>query len=253
MNEEVLFAAENVCLTIDGVDIIKNFTFNVHAGENIIFFGPENSGIEELLKIFFGFIVPNEGKVIFKGRDISEFNYIESHDFKREIGYVSPAHGLISNMSVEMNIALPLQYHSSYSSAEIRHKVDHIIDILNISSCKNLRPIKLSSSESVRTAYGRAIALNPDLLFLENIFEGQSPLNVNILKSHIYEHSLNKDKSMIVVTYRPEEFVSIRGRYIMLFKGEIVFDGSIEAFLMSQNEYLVQYRSKSSLGPMEIN
>ena len=253
MNQEALLAAENLSLAIDGVDIIKNLTFDIHAGENIIFFGPENSGIEELFKIFFGFIIPNEGRVIFKGEDISKFNYIESHNFKREIGYVSPAHGLISNMSVEMNIALPLQYHSSDSSSEVARKVNDIIDMLNIANCKKLRPISLTPSESLRAAYGRAIALNPDLLFLENIFEGQSPLNINILKDQIHKRSLLKDKSIISVTYHPDEFINIAGRYIMMFKGEIVFDGKVGDFLVSKNEYLIQYRFKSLEGPMTIN
>jgi ABC-type transporter Mla maintaining outer membrane lipid asymmetry ATPase subunit MlaF len=74
-----------------------------------------------------------------------------------------------------------------------------------------------------------------------------------VLKSHIYEFSLLKNKAMICVTYSPEEFMSIKGRYIMLFDGEIVFDGQVGDFLMSHNEYLIQYKLKSSQGPMEIN
>jgi len=253
MDQEVLLAIENVSLTIDGVDVIKNLTFNIHTGENIIFFGPENSGLEELLKIFFGFTIPNKGKVIFKGKDISEFNYIESHNFKREIGYVSPAHGLLSNMSVEMNIALPLQYHSSDSSSEIEHKVNDIISMLNISDCRKLRTIDLSPSKSLRAAYGRAIALDPDLLFLENIFEGQSPLNVNTLKDQIRKRSLLKNKAIISVTHHPEEFINISGRFIMMYNGEIVFDGKVGDLLISDNEYLLQYRFKSLEGPMKIN
>ncbi len=250
-NEE-LIRAEDLTIKVDGNKAVKNLSFSLKRGERIVFFGTENSGIGSILVSLMGFEKDITGDIFFMGRSIRDFDYLETYNYRSRIGYVHQGYGLISNMSVEANIGLPLQYHSNLMAPEIKSRVNHLIDEMNLDYCKKNRPIDLSPSESLRTAYARAIALDPDVLFLQHILEGQSPLNVHSFREKLSERAADSSKSMIFVTFRPEKFLEISDRFVMFFAGRVVFEGNRDEFLGSDNLYIKQYRERSAKGPMVI-
>ncbi len=251
MDEELL-AIEHLSYDMGRHDPLVDISLSLSKGENAVFFGPENSGIETLMLFLLDIDDRYEGVIRYKNADIREFDYIGKHNYRREIGYVHGMYGLISNMSVEDNISLPLEYHSRMSQKEIKRLVDRLIYELNLDYCKKLRPVDLSNSEALRTSYARAIAMDPELLIVKHAFEGQSPLNIRSFMDNLKERASRKDKSLIIVTYEPEKFIDFSDRFIMIFNGRVVFDGNRESYLDSENRYLVQYKEGSPAGPMAI-
>jgi phospholipid/cholesterol/gamma-HCH transport system ATP-binding protein len=173
-------------------------------------------------------------------------------NYKKEVGYIHGDYGLMSNLSVEQNISLPLDYHSSMSATEIKSHVGRIIYDLNLDHCKKLRPFDLTRSEILKAAFGRAIAHDPDLLYIEHAFEDQCYLNIKSLIDVLTERSIRPDKSLVMITYYPQNFIDISDEFIMLFNGRVVFTGKKDEFMSSDNPYLVQYRTNSIEGPMII-
>jgi ABC-type transporter Mla maintaining outer membrane lipid asymmetry ATPase subunit MlaF len=155
-------------------------------------------------------------------------------------------------MTVEQNISLPLEYHSNLSISEIKEQVGAIISVLRLDHCKKLRPIDLSGSEILKTTFARAVVMDPDLLYIEHAFKSQCPLNIKHVTDFLIERSGRSDKSLILITYYPQDFIDISDSFIMFFKGEIVFSGGREDFLNSDNPYLIQYKNNSIKGPMAI-
>jgi len=250
--EETLLNLENVSYETISADPLHNISFALKRGENAIIFGPEHSGIETLFMIILDLDETFKGNIYYHGRSIKDFNYVEKHNYKKDIGYVHGRFGMISNMSVEDNISLPLQYHSTLSDKEIKRYVDGIVFDLNLDHCKKLRPVDLSNSEMLRASYARAIALDPHLLLIEHAFEGQSSLNIQSFLSSLREYSRREDVSVVIITYEPDKFIDFSDRYLMLFNGRLVFDGTREDFSSSQNSYLRQYKDVSMSGPMAI-
>ncbi len=246
-----MLEVRNIVSTLDAGEHLRNISFNLEKGENIVFFGPENSGLDILFPVIMG-LQKFEGNVRYKGKEVADFDYIQQHNYKKEIGYLHSDLGLISNMSVEMNISLPLEYHSEMSNVEIKEFVSSLIYDLNLDYCKKLRPVDLSNSEALRTAYARAIVLDPDILLVEYAFESQSPLNINSFREILKKRAIHPRKSNLFVTYEPENFLDMAENYIMLFNGAIVFEGTAEDLRSSENRFLKQYRERSSTGPMVI-
>lgn len=251
MSETILDIID-VTYQMHGMTMLRDISISLHKGENIIIFGPEGCGMSSLADLLINVSTDYEGEIYYKGELLKDFDYLDKLDYKKDIGYIHGEFGLLSNMTLEQNIALPLEYLSKKSSDDIRKITNRLIYELNLDHCKKLRPVDLTRSEILKTAYARAIALNPDFLFMEHALENHCPLNIITLMDHIKDRSKSDEKSLLAVTFRPEKFIDISNKYIMLFNGRIVFQGSKEDFLNSDNPYLVQYKTNSIEGPMPI-
>lgn len=249
--EERLRFDEVTCFGVNSISLI-DFSFTLREGENLVIFGPENSGISLICPLVVGSIAHFEGAIYYRGQSIKDFNYVELHNYRTQLGYLQAGYGLINNMSVEENILLPLRYHSALSSEEAMQKVDELIKELRLEHCRNLRPVDLLKYETLNTAYARAIALNPDIILLEHALETQCLINAQIYLASIRKRIFRQGCSVIVVTYEPERYSHFADSFIMLYKGNKVFEGDREAFLEQKNPYLKQYMDASLEGPMKI-
>lgn len=247
-----LLKLENLNYTSEDGDLLIDVSFQLEKGGNIVFFGPEKSGLDLICNLIIGFETGYEGEISYKGRSLKKLDYIESMNYRKDIGFLHPDHGLIANMSVEQNISLPLEYHSKMNRSEIREYVSSLIDELNLDHCRKFRPVDLSNSEILRTSYARAIVLDPDILILEHAFENQSPLNIQSFIKNLKKRIDSREKSVIFVTYEPEKFVEYAENFVMFFNGRIVFQGNSYEFQNSDNSYLKQFREMSNYGPMTI-
>ncbi|MCP4130638.1 MAG: ATP-binding cassette domain-containing protein [bacterium] len=250
--KEILLELKNVSLETEDQSHLNDIFLSVSKGENVVLFGPENSGLDSLFPLILGFEEDFKGDILYKGQSIKEFDYFEIHNYRKDIGYNHADFGLMSNMSVEENIALPMTYHSDLSKEEIRKVVSELINELNLDHCKKLRPIDLLRSEILKTAYARAVALDPDMVLMEHTFEGQSPLNIESLMESLRKRAFEENKTVIFITYEPDKFLDMADVYIMLFNGRVVFTGTKRDYVDSTNEYLNQYKGMSNKGPMVI-
>jgi phospholipid/cholesterol/gamma-HCH transport system ATP-binding protein len=249
--ESELLAFEQVTCSTDSV-ALKTVSFQLNRGENIVVFGPESSGVDLVSPLIAGIIHFGSGDIYYKGKPIKNFTYTEELAYRKELGYLQKDYGLINNMTVEQNISLPLQYHSQLSGEGIRDVVDGFVRELNLEHCRDFRPVRLLRSEALKTAYARAIALDPDLLLFEHFLEGQCLINAQTVLKSIERRFVSGNKSVIFVTYEPERFVSFADRFLMLDYGAIVFMGTRDDFLRADNQYLAQYMHSSTEGPMTI-
>lgn len=252
MNNDDILKLNNVSFKSGRDESIADISFSLKKGENIVLFGPEESGLNILCQLISGMEQDFSGDIFYKGRPIKSFQYLENHKYRKEIGYIQRNYGLISNMTVEENISLPLKYHSNLSTHEIKEIVSNYIKELELEHCAKFRPVNLLRSETLKAAYIRSIVLNPDLLLVENALEGQCMLNVQTFLDALKKKSLDEGISVVIVTYYPRLFAEFSNKFIMLYDGRIVFEGSREELLASENPYLKQYFSTSTIGPMKI-
>ncbi len=247
-----LLRLDNVSYISEDVDSLIDLSFQLYRGENIVIFGPENSGVNLVSTLIAGLIDSFEGDIYYKGRSIKDFDYNAMLNYRKDLGYIQSNYGLINNMNVVENISLPLKYHSRLVSHEIDEVVNKFVRELNLDHCTNLRPVDLLRSEALKASYARAVALDPDLLILEHALEGQCLLNVQTLLESVKKRSIALDRSIIFITYEPDRFLEFSDRFMMLHHGNVVFDGTRADFMKAENRYLSQYLKSSITGPMKI-
>lgn len=249
--QDELISCRNLSCEFNLFLSLKNLTFSLSPGENAVIFGAENSGIDLLCSVISG-VQPFTGDLFYRGRNTVDIPAEERTRLRRDVVYMQRNFGLISNMTVEENIALPLRYHSPLSSREIDDHVESIIADLHLDYCRDMRPIHLKPSELLKAAYGRAIALDPPLLLVEHPLEGQCLINTKTFIEQLLSRCGDPDRSVVIVTYEPLRFLEFADRFIMLDYGKIVFDGDRSRMENPDNEFARQFLGFSGDGPMQI-
>jgi ABC-type transporter Mla maintaining outer membrane lipid asymmetry ATPase subunit MlaF len=248
----LLVEFRNVSCEAPGMEPLAGLSFSLREGENAVFFGVEGSGIKTITPLLLGVENRCGGEILFRGEPVGGLDYLERLRYLNRIGYLHGDYGLLSNMTVEKNISLRLEYYSEYSREEIRSITTRLMTDLGILEHRTARPVDLSRSQILRTAYARAVAHDPDLLVIEFALIDQSPLDISSFMEVMKARTTQTEKSVIFMTYEPQKFVDFADTFHMLYQGAIVFTGTKEDFFRSDNPFLVQYRDVSLRGPMDI-
>lgn len=134
--------------------------------------GAPESGVLKLGSFALGMERPEAGTVVVLEEDPSEMSRRELLDFRRRIGYLPLGDGLLQNLSLRDNIALPLRFGSEMTERQISGRVQIILAAVGIGERADLRPSQASEELRRRAALARALAFDPDLVILEQPFDG---------------------------------------------------------------------------------
>jgi ABC-type transporter Mla maintaining outer membrane lipid asymmetry ATPase subunit MlaF len=148
------------------------FNLTLQAGEVVAAVGEENSGIEALGPLALGLATPASGAVEVFGLPIGELSYYDLLVFRRRLGYLPQGDGLLQNLTLRDNVALPVRFATDHRLREVDAKVGQLIEDFRLRAIAALRPAQANEEDRRRAAAARAIALNPTLVVLELPFVG---------------------------------------------------------------------------------
>jgi ABC-type transporter Mla maintaining outer membrane lipid asymmetry ATPase subunit MlaF len=164
----------------------SNLSLSIQAGEFVVALGPSRSGKSLLLELCAGLMVPNEGYVRALGQRWNELAEEETLLLRLRIGTVLQKPGLLSNMTLFDNVALPLRYHNpGLSAADIERRVMGQLQPLGIWNLRQHFPSQLNPGEIRCGAIARALVLQPELLLLDDPVEGLDAAFVDRLARHL--------------------------------------------------------------------
>lgn len=130
------------------------------------------SGVDPLGGYVLGLERPRTGRVTMLGTVVADLPPQERLAFRRRVGYLPAGDGLIQNLSLRDNVALPLRFGSPASPREIEGRVNVILAALRLRDAAERRPAQVTDEERRRAAFARALAFDPTLLVLERPFDG---------------------------------------------------------------------------------
>jgi putative 2-aminoethylphosphonate ABC transporter ATP-binding protein len=206
---------ENVSKNFGPLVAVKDVNLTVEPGEFICFLGPSGCGKTTLLRIITGFESPSSGTISYDDKVIN--NVIPQ---KRDFGIVFQSYALFPNMTVAQNIAFGPQMRRM-PPKEINKRIDEILELVGLTEWKTHYPAQLSGGQQQRVALGRAIAIKPRVLLLD---EPLSALDAKIrvhLRTVIKRLQKELGITMIYVTHDQEEALSLADRVVIMQGGEI--------------------------------
>ena len=163
-------------LRFEGVPLGKAasqpFTLEIPAHHTVAVLADEDSGIGSLGSYALGLDRPPAGRALAFDTDVAALPERERLAFRRRVGYLPAGEGLLQNLSLRDNIALPLRFGSGASPKEIDGRVNVMLAAVRLASVGQLRPAQANEEERRRAALARAIAFDPMLLVLEQPFDG---------------------------------------------------------------------------------
>ena len=134
--------------------------------------GEVASGLDRLGPIALGLDAPDGGRALLFGKQVTAMSRRAALAFRRQAGYVPGGDGLLQNLSLADNVALPLQFGSPLSFREIRSRVRVILSAFRLADAGGLRPSEADDEQRRRAAFARALVFDPRLVILDQPFDG---------------------------------------------------------------------------------
>ena len=198
---------------------IDNVSLTVEDGSLTALLGPSGSGKSTLLRVIAGLEAPDEGTVEISGRDATRLPAQ-----KRGIGFVFQHYAAFKHMTVRDNVAFGLKVRRR-PKAEIAAKVDELLRIVGLDGYQARYPAQLSGGQRQRMALARALAVEPEVLLLDEPF-GALDANVRAeLRDWLRRLHDEVHVTTVLVTHDQEEAMEVADRIVVLNRGRIEQDG----------------------------
>jgi ABC-type transporter Mla maintaining outer membrane lipid asymmetry ATPase subunit MlaF len=148
------------------------FSLEILAHQTVAIMGDEASGVDSLAGLALGLDRAPAGHVLTLGTEIALLDRTAQLAFRRKVGYLPAGDGLMQNLSLRDNIRLPLRFGSDFRRKDIEGRVDVIVAQLRLQRVADSRPAQANAEDRRRAALGRALAFDPELVILEEPFDG---------------------------------------------------------------------------------
>ena len=198
---------------------LNNINLNIKKNEIVGLLGPNGAGKSTLMKSITGVLKIETGQILFQGKDISQ-SPIES---KKNIGFLPENNPLYQDMFVKEYLNFVANIHKISSKI-----VNEVIDLVGITPEKSKKISQLSKGYKQRVGLAQAIIHQPDLLILDEPTNGLDPNQIIEIRNLIKE--ISHEKTIILSTHIMQEVEALCSRVILIHKGRIIQDCSIEDF-----------------------
>jgi len=213
-----IIVVEDVTVRFGSNTVLENVSFQVYKGEILVIVGESGCGKTTLLKIMIGLQKTTAGRVLFDGADILTAGEKELRNFRQNIGVLFQSSALFSSMTLRENIALPLQEYTSLDAATINLIVKMKLGMVNLAGYENHYPAELSGGMKKRAGIARAMALDPLVLFFDELSAGLDPITAVELDDLILKTNEALGTTMVVVSHELQSICKIADRVLMLDK-----------------------------------
>lgn len=214
---------------------LDNVDFVVPKGSLTSLLGPSGSGKSTLLRAIAGLDNPDTGTVVINGRDVTNVP-----PQLRGIGFVFQHYAAFKHLTVRDNVAFGLKIRKK-SKAEIKDKVDNLLEVVGLAGFQGRYPNQLSGGQRQRMALARALAVDPEVLLLDEPFGALDAKVREDLRAWLRRLHDEVHVTTVLVTHDQSEALDISDRIAVLNKGRIeqvgspsdVYDSPANAFVMS--------------------
>lgn len=207
---------KNLTMSFGETLVQEKLTFDIKRRSIFIIMGPSGCGKSTLMKHMIGLVEPAAGKVEFLGEDFWGGTEEHREELLRRAGILFQNGALWSSMTVAENVALPLQLHSLLRDDQIRDMVALKLALVGLADAGDKYPADISGGMRKRAGLARALALDPEILFLDEPSAGLDPLSARRLDDLILQLRDTLGITMIVVTHELDSMMAIGDDSIFL-------------------------------------
>ncbi len=242
MEKQNIIDLKDIHVTFDGEQVLDGLDLSIKDKEFITLLGPSGCGKTTTLRIIAGFLEPDEGELIFEGRDISGVPA-----YKRQVNTIFQRYALFPHLNVYDNIAFGMRI-KKISEDEINKSVKEMLSLVNLEGFEKRRINTLSGGQQQRVAIARAIANKPKVLLLD---EPLAALDLKLRKDMQKElRNIQRQLGItfIFVTHDQEEALTLSDRVVVMDKGKIQQVGTPQdIYNEPQNAFVADFIGESNI------
>ncbi len=216
--------------------IFEDLELEVNTGETLTIIGGSGTGKSVLLKCLIGLLYPDNGSILFDGKDVTQMNEDGLRAVRKRVSMVFQGSALFDSLTVGENIAYPLRENMrELTEEEIRVRVAKKLELVNLAGIELMKPSDLSGGMRKRVGLARAIATDPEVILWDEPTTGLDPISTRIIDELIISMKKTLGATSIVVTHDMDSAFRVSDRMAMLSRRKIVESGTVSQMQSSKN------------------
>jgi phospholipid/cholesterol/gamma-HCH transport system ATP-binding protein len=221
--------------------VLNGIDMTVARGETLAVLGRSGTGKSVLLRIIIGLEKPDTGSVNIHGQEIAGINPGKLNEMRRKMGFLFQQAALYDSLTVEENVAFPLKHNTDMPESERRDRVGLLLESVGMEGDLKKMPSDISGGMQKRVGLARALALDPDILLLDEPTAGLDPITSGEIDELILKLQKEHAMASIVVTHDLQSAKTIAGRLALLHEGNIVIEGAFSDLEKSDDKFVSDF------------
>jgi phospholipid/cholesterol/gamma-HCH transport system ATP-binding protein len=238
---------KNINKTFGDNHVLKDVSFVFESGKTNLVIGASGSGKTTLIKCMVGLHSPDSGSILFNESSFDNLDKKERRELRKQIGMLFQGGALFDYLTVEENIAFPLNIFTKMSDEEIKDRVNFCLKRVNLNNANNLYPAELSGGMMKRVAIARAISMKPKYLFCDEPNSGLDPQTAIIIDNLIQEITEEYKITTVVNTHDMNSVMEIGDNIAFIHQGQLAWQGDKDSIINSDSKELNDFVFASKL------
>jgi phospholipid/cholesterol/gamma-HCH transport system ATP-binding protein len=221
--------------------VVKDVSFTFYPSKTNLIIGESGCGKTTILKLMVGLHTLDSGQILYKGEDFPRLDRSQQQEIRKKIGMLFQGGALFDSLSLEENVRFPLDMFTQLSKQEKLDRVNFCLQRVKLEGKNKLYPSELSGGMKKRAALARAIANQPEYLFVDEPNSGLDPKTSIVIDDLIQDLTVDYNITTVVVTHDMNSVIEIGDNIMFMHQGENWWTGHKSEVFSSSNKELSDF------------
>ena len=233
-----MIEVKHLTKSFDGKEVLHDISARCDSGKTNLIIGQSGSGKTVLMKCIVGLVRPEEGEILYDGRDFLKMSGKQVKKLRQEIGMLFQGSALFDSETVLGNVMFPLTMFSDMSREEMLDRAHFCLERVNLQGAEDKFPSEISGGMQKRVAIARAIALNPKYLFCDEPNSGLDPKTSILIDELLHDITHEYNITTIINTHDMNSVLGIGENIVFINKGYREWVGDKKRIFTTTSEAL---------------
>lgn len=236
-----MIEVKNIRKSFGDKTVLDDVSAIMEPGKTNLIIGTSGSGKTVLMKCMVGLLKPDQGEILYEGKNIMEMEDADLKEIRTQIGMLFQGSALFDSMTVERNVRFPLDMFTKMTRKEKSKRVHEVLSRVNLEGADKKFPAEISGGMKKRVALARALVLNPKYLFCDEPNSGLDPQTSLVIDKLIKELTTEFKMTTVINTHDMNTVMESGDHIVYMHKGKKKWEGSSRDIIFSDDQDLNEF------------